>query len=933
MKLLLRNHQPPGDIVMLTAAARDLHRAHPGRFTTAVDTSCPELWQHNSYVVPLDRLGQPDRVIECAYPLVHESNQRPFHFIHGFAQDLERQLEVPIPVTDFHGDLYFGDDELARPSPVEAAGHLGRYWVVVAGGKLDFTTKWWPTDSFQAVVDHFAGRIQFVQCGARRDWHPPLHGVLSLVGKTDLRQLMRVIRDADGVICPVTLAMHLAAAVPLPPGRSKLRPCVVVAGGREPPHWEAYPGHQFLHVVGALDCCAQGGCWRRRCQPLGDGTAGDTSLCVRPTRVGDGPLVGQCMAMITPQQVISAVNLYEAAAPPVDPSPIQAQAADPEVTVQPRGVAVTIGTGPFATVAHLAAKELRALTGLDTVILGDEAFAESGLADPSLLKFRLFELVQAEHLLYFDADMVCLESWDPRQFFGSRSIAAVRDRVRDEVVRESKEWGVPLDEYFNAGFFIASAAHHKPWLRLAESIHATRPTVLLDQSALNAARRQLGIPLKLLDRRFNWMGFGSSALSLDVPVVMAHKLVPRRIDKNVDYFNGGYDLLKPTLTLDDSEADRLAGRSFVLVSDDGQRRERVQLRDDGTLLPLAAPPAPSYWFVHVRDHRPTLAFASEGSITAEFIERLGGTWAEVKRGDSLLVDETRDREPPLTEHTARAAADEFVRNIAPYPASRFAGRGIVICGGGAKYLPCAWVCIGMLRQLGCQLPIELWQLRRSEADARLNDAFEELGVRQICAAEVRLAHPVRYLGGWELKAYSLLHSAFEEVLSLDADNVPVRDPTSLFDAPEFAATGAVFWPDYGRLGPERDIWRVCEVPYRDEPEFESGQMLIDKRQSWRPLQLAMHLNEHSDFYYRHIHGDKETFHMAWRMLGAEYAMVPHPIEPLPGTMCQHDFKGRRLFQHRNMAKWTLNGQNPRVEGFEREEECLTFLRELDALLR
>jgi hypothetical protein len=227
----------------------------------------------------------------------------------------------------------------------------------------------------------------------------------------------------------------------------------------------------------------------------------------------------------------------------------------------------------------------------------------------------------------------------------------------------------------------------------------------------------------------------------------------------------------------------------------------------------------------------------------------------------------------------------------------------------------------------------LWQLRRTEADTRLNEAFEKLGVRQVCAAEVRLTHPVRYLSGWELKAYAALHSSFEEVLSLDADNVPVRDPTYLFDSPEFAATGAVFWPDFGRLGPDRAIWRICEVPYRDEPEFESGQMLIHKRRCWRPLQLAMHLNEHSDFYYRFIHGDKETFHMAWRMLGAEYAMVPYPVESLPTAMCQHDFKGRRVFQHRNGCKWTLTGHNPRTEGFAREAECLELLEELRALLR
>ena len=39
-KLIFRNFQSPGDIVMLTAAVRDLHKCYPGRFVTDVLTPC-----------------------------------------------------------------------------------------------------------------------------------------------------------------------------------------------------------------------------------------------------------------------------------------------------------------------------------------------------------------------------------------------------------------------------------------------------------------------------------------------------------------------------------------------------------------------------------------------------------------------------------------------------------------------------------------------------------------------------------------------------------------------------------------------------------------------------------------------------------------------------------------------------------------------------
>ncbi len=283
------------------------------------------------------------------------------------------------------------------------------------------------------------------------------------------------------------------------------------------------------------------------------------------------------------------------------------------------------------------------------------------------------------------------------------------------------------------------------------------------------------------------------------------------------------------------------------------------------------------------------------------------------------------------EHRERLEAAVALRPA--YPAERFAGRGVVICGGGAKYFPCVYVCVRVLRAVGCKLPIEVWHLGAAEMSPEMRAILEPLGVRVVDAHVVREQHPVRYLQGWELKAYALLHCAFEEVLLLDADNVAVRDPSFLFDEPEYQKIGAIFWPDYGRLEPERCIWRIMGIPYRDEPEFESGQIVVDKRQCWPALQLAMHLNEWSEFYYRHIHGDKETFHMAWRKLGQDYIMPSRGIYSLPSTMCQHDLQGRRLFQHRNFDKWRVWGGNERIGGFEHETLCLGFLAELRLLWR
>ena len=159
-------------------------------------------------------------------------------------------------------------------------------------------------------MDHFRGRLLFVQIGEAGHHHPPLEGVLDLRGRTTLRELIRLVHHADGAVAPVSLLMHLAAAVETRPGAPLSRPCVVVAGGREPVHWEAYPGHQFLHTIGALPCCASGGCWRSRTLPIGDGDSKDNAA-ERCVDVVDG--LPHCMDMIGADDVIRAIELYLAA--------------------------------------------------------------------------------------------------------------------------------------------------------------------------------------------------------------------------------------------------------------------------------------------------------------------------------------------------------------------------------------------------------------------------------------------------------------------------------------------------------------------------------------------------------------------------------------------------------------------------------------------
>ncbi len=283
----------------------------------------------------------------------------------------------------------------------------------------------------------------------------------------------------------------------------------------------------------------------------------------------------------------------------------------------------------------------------------------------------------------------------------------------------------------------------------------------------------------------------------------------------------------------------------------------------------------------------------------------------------------------------REMLDQFLRSIPAFPEHRFQGRGIVLCGGGTVYFPCIWVCIRMLRNFGCTLPIELWYRGPREMTDEMKALLEPYDV--VCRDSFAVARefPVRRLDGWELKPYAILNSRFAEVLYIDADNVVVRNPEFLFDTVLYADTGALFWQDLpndtsGLSYLKDNAWDLLGLPFRDEPPFESGQLLVDKRRCWRPLQLTLHLNEHSDYYYTAFFGDKDTFHLAWRKIEQQYSLNPH----VPGVLSaqralvQFDPDGKRLFQHRCNAKWTITERNLRIPGFLYEEECLALLQEL-----
>ncbi|GMF20831.1 unnamed protein product [Phytophthora fragariaefolia] len=240
-------------------------------------------------------------------------------------------------------------------------------------------------------------------------------------------------------------------------------------------------------------------------------------------------------------------------------------------------------------------------------------------------------------------------------------------------------------------------------------------------------------------------------------------------------------------------------------------------------------------------------------------------------------------------------------------------------------LASAYASVRTLREvLKSRLPIEIWyrndELRRVPAAlGPLKELADKDGQGGITFREIKDRQALRFAA----KIHAVYNSNFDQVLFLDADNVPVRDPAYLFESDEFVRTGAVFWPDFWHpqytifhIMGDSLLWQLLDMQYVNMFEQESGQLLIDRRRHAATMELVNFFTFHRPSHFdqlKLVYGDKDLFRYAWIKLNVPFFMVqtaPAVAGKLVNesfcgmTMVQHDAKGDVIFLHRNSNKLT-----------------------------
>lgn len=302
------------------------------------------------------------------------------------------------------------------------------------------------------------------------------------------------------------------------------------------------------------------------------------------------------------------------------------------------------------------------------------------------------------------------------------------------------------------------------------------------------------------------------------------------------------------------------------------------------------------------------------------------------------------------EHAALLA------NLPPFP-EYDVKRGIVTSIYDGEFAS-GWVLLKELNRLGCPLPIQVFH-RPDELSEQQISLLRSISanIETVC-----LDSPA----GFAFKVMAIFKSTFAEVLWIDADNVPIRDPVFLFDDAEYVEKGSLFWRDVSgvdrasRWHPASPVWGIFEVVYNDAEEFESGQLLIDKTRCWAELCLTSFFNINSAIYYQFVQGDKDTFRMAWwhchlkkgrgllQTNTLSHPSVPYGFMPYGpfhvgrlnpwkkwgggSVMVQRDRDGDPLFNHRNCNKWKIDDEAAEKPDTPQDAQYLVHLAELRIVL-
>jgi hypothetical protein len=183
------------------------------------------------------------------------------------------------------------------------------------------------------------------------------------------------------------------------------------------------------------------------------------------------------------------------------------------------------------------------------------------------------------------------------------------------------------------------------------------------------------------------------------------------------------------------------------------------------------------------------------------------------------------------------------------------GQGIVLTGGDhqAAYLLTS---IKSLRNMGCDLPVEIMYLGDDDLGSENREKLEEIDAVITRDLSPMVNDEGWKLAGWALKPFAILLSSFREAIFIDADSLFLRNPAILFLDPDYKETGALFFKDRIIQPSSKKSWlkKILPAPLSSQVRRnrfwtgesshmqESGVVVIDKWKHFVALLVITRMN-------------------------------------------------------------------------------------------
>ena len=206
--------------------------------------------------------------------------------------------------------------------------------------------------------------------------------------------------------------------------------------------------------------------------------------------------------------------------------------------------------------------------------------------------------------------------------------------------------------------------------------------------------------------------------------------------------------------------------------------------------------------------------------------------------------------------------------------------------------------------INCNIPIELWQIDQEISD-KAQSILESKQVEwNLSFQNVKdYTNNPEHWRGYQIKAFILKHTTFDEAILCDCDSVFLQNPELMFEDPNYIKTGTFFFKDFLKHTPKsveeetarkkwfrrlmpfpspylpKECYYLYDLPLNTQQYWfyqESGMVYLNRKKHPKVVDQIYKLNGNHKETYQFVHGDKETFWIACLLCNVPFHMNEYP---------------------------------------------------------